>query len=229
MKAIRDESPSAVPLLGPRTDYDLMRTSLHQPEVFAEIFDRHAPVIHRYLSRRVGDLADDLLSETFLTAFRKRGDYRADRVDVRPWLFGIAANLIRRHQRKEVARYRALGRSLTSNEASGFGSTDDFEVAVDRVDAQLLGPRLAAALADLEARDREVLLLIAWGDLGYSEVTAVLEIPVGTVRSRLYRARRRLPECLATATGDRLTAAGDRTPLPQFPFLITPEPHRESR
>lgn len=206
-----------------------MRTSLQQPEVFAEIFDRHAPAIHRYLSRRVGDLADDLLSETFLTAFRKRGDYQADRVDVRPWLFGIGANLIRRHQREEVARYRALGRSLTGTEASGFGSTDDFEVAVDRVDAQLLGPRLAAALADLEARDREVLLLIAWGDLGYAEVAAVLEIPVGTVRSRLHRARRRVRECLVPAAGDRHAASGGRTLPPQFPFLITPEPHRESR
>lgn len=140
-----------------------MRTSLHRPEVFAEIFDRHAPAIHRYLSRRVGHLADDLLSETFLTAFRKRGDYRADRVDVRPWLLGIGANLIRRHQREEVARYRALGRTSSSLEASSFGAADDFESAVNRVDAQVLGPSLAVALADLEARDREVLLLIAWG------------------------------------------------------------------
>lgn len=112
MKAIQDELPAAVARLGPRTDYDLMRTSLHQPEVFAEIFERHAAAIHRYLSRRVGDLADDLLSETFLTAFRKRGDYRADRVDVRPWLYGIGANLIRRHQ-------RALSLSGTWAERSG--------------------------------------------------------------------------------------------------------------
>lgn len=205
-----------------------MRTSLHQPEVFAEIFDRHAPAIHRYLSRRVGDLSDDLLSETFLTAFRKRGDYRADRVDVRPWLFGIAANLIRRHQREEVARYRALGRSATTHEVSGLGSADDFELADDRADAQSLGPRLAAALGDLEARDREVLLLVAWGDLGYAEVAAALGVPVGTVRSRLHRARRRLRAYLAPVTSDQLTETGDRTPAPQFPFLITLEPHRES-
>lgn len=205
-----------------------MRTSLHQPEVFAEIFDRHAPAIHRYLSRRVGDLSDDLLSETFLTAFRKRGDYRADRVDVRPWLFGIAANLIRRHQREEVARYRALGRSATTHEVSRLGSADDFELADDRADAQSLGPRLAAALGDLEARDREVLLLVAWGDLGYAEVAAALGVPVGTVRSRLHRARRRLRAYLAPVTCDQLTETGDRTPAPQFPFLITLEPHRES-
>ncbi|MGA8257328.1 MAG: RNA polymerase sigma factor [Nocardioides sp.] len=205
-----------------------MRTSLHHPEVFAEIFDRHAPAIHRYLSRRVGDLSDDLLSETFLTAFRKRGDYRADRVDVRPWLFGIGANLIRRHHREEVARYRALSRSVTTHGVCEFGSADDFEVAVDRADAQSLGPRLAAALSDLETRDREVLLLVAWGDLAYAEVAAVLEVPVGTVRSRLHRARRQLRAYLAPATSGRRTGTGDRIPAQQFPVLITPEPHLES-
>jgi len=206
-----------------------MRTSLHRPEEFAKIFDRHAPAMHRFLSRRVGELADDLLSETFLTAFRKRGDYRADRVDVRPWLYGIGANLVRRHHRDEVARYRAIGRSSGTAAVSMSGSADELDRTVSRVDAQALGPNLAAALADLKARDREVLLLIAWGDLSYAEVAAVLEIPVGTVRSRLHRARRRLQERLASAPERRKTTSGGATRPPHFPFPVTLEPHRESR
>ncbi len=206
-----------------------MRTALHEPEAFAEIFDRHAVAIHRFLSRRVGELADDLLSETFLTAFRKRGDYRADRVDVRPWLYGIGANLIRRHQRDEVARYRVLSRATQNAAATGPRSADESDSAIDRVDAQALGPSLAAALADLELRDREVLLLIAWGELDYAQVAAVLEIPVGTVRSRLHRARRRVQEHLGAApeghhTGPRGGARPSHLPVPR-----TLEPYQESR
>ena len=180
----------------PRTDHELMRASALHPEEFAEIFDRHASAIHHYLSRRVGDLADDLLSETFLTAFRKRDSYRAERLDVRPWLYGIAGNLIRRHQRAEAARYRALARSGAKADPTSAGEHED---AVDRADARRTGPRLAAALAELNAGDREVLVLMAWGDLTQSEVSAALGIPMGTVRSRLHRARTRVREHLGQA------------------------------
>lgn len=194
-----------------------MRDSALRPEEFAEIFDRHASTVHRYLSRRVGDLADDLLSETFLTAFRKRNDYLAERLDVRPWLYGIAGNLIRRHQRAEAARYRALARSGAEGDARSAG---DLEDAVDRADARRTAPRLAAALADLRAGDREVLLLLAWGDLTHSEVSVALGIPLGTVRSRLHRARARVREHLGQ-TG----ATTDRT----LSLIQFPEPHDSSR
>ena len=180
-----------------------MRASAIRAEEFAEIFDRHASAVHHYLSRRVGDLADDLLSETFLTAFRKRSDYRAERLDVRPWLYGIAGNLIRRHQRAEAARYRALARSGAEGGTRSAGEPED---AVDRADARRAGPRLAAALSELNAGDREVLLLIAWGDLTQSEVSVTLGIPLGTVRSRLHRARSRVREHLG-----QTEAATDRT------------------
>ncbi len=209
MRAIRDAptSPDAPP--GADTDHDLVRESLHRPEAFAAIFDRHAPAIHGYLSRRVGAVADDLLSETFLTAFRKRGEYRPDRVDVRPWLYGIAANLVLRHRRDEVVRYRGLARSSASRSPAGLGSAEELDLAVDRVDAERMRPLLAAALADLDARDRDVLLLLAWGHLSHAEVASALGIPLGTVRSRLHRARRQLTERLA--------------------HLTTTAPHRESR
>jgi RNA polymerase sigma-70 factor (ECF subfamily) len=190
MTAISAHPPP--PLTTRLTDHELIVASLNRAEVFAELFERHAPEIHRYLSRRVGDLADDLLSEVFLTAFRKRSTYRPDSFDVRPWLYGIAANLLRRHQREEVTRYRALARAYSRDEIG-----DDWEAAHDRLDAALLRPRLASALAALDHRDREVLLLVAWGDLGYADVAAVLDLPVGTVKSRLHRARRLVQACLA--------------------------------
>lgn len=196
-----------VPRPGPPSDHDLIRDSLQQPELFAEIFDRHAPAIHRYLSRRVGDLADDLLGETFLTAFRRRESYRPDRVDVRPWLYGIGANLLRRHQRDEVSRYRALARSAGYVDPA---DVDHLDETHDRMDAQVLGPSLAAALADLDERDREVLLLVAWGDLTYAEVAAVQEVPVGTVRSRLHRARQKVQQHLTNQTTQDLTEGGAR-------------------
>lgn len=155
------------------------------PDGFTVLFDRHAPAVHRYLSRRVGPLADDLLAETFLVAFRRRVDFEPRRVDVLPWLLGIATNLLRRHARDERRRYRALAR-LHGREPRAH-PTDDVE---QRLDAQALKGPLAAALAALAAPDRDVLLLVAWQQLTYAEVAEVLGIPVGTVRSRLHRARR---------------------------------------
>jgi RNA polymerase sigma factor (sigma-70 family) len=178
LRALPDAAPS---------DSALIAASLTDPEVFATLFDRHAATVHRYLGRRVGDLADDLLSETFLIGFRRRAAYRADHVEVRPWLIGIATNLVHGHVRSEQRRYRALAR------AAGQQPVDrglDSDEAADRLDAEALRGPLAGALAGLKARDRDVLLLFAWGQLSYEEIAAVLEVPLGTVRSRLNRARR---------------------------------------
>src|ERR1700709_1234563 len=92
------------------SDDDVIGSSLTDPGQFAVLFDRHASSVHRYLSRRVGNLADDLLSETFLIAFRRRASYRAVHVEVRPWLLGIATHLIQGQQRAEQRRLRALSR-----------------------------------------------------------------------------------------------------------------------
>jgi RNA polymerase sigma-70 factor (ECF subfamily) len=189
----RPPSLAAQPSARP-SDAHLIAGSVTDPELFAALFDRHASAVHRYLGRRVGDLADDLLSETFLVAFRRRAAYRADHVDVRPWLFGIATNLVHGHARTERRRYRALARTGV-DPATAAGSEDVHA----RVDAAALRGPLAAALAGLKERDRDVLLLFAWGQLGYEEIAAVLEVPVGTVRSRLNRARRQTRAVLAPA------------------------------
>ncbi|SCG57514.1 RNA polymerase sigma-70 factor, ECF subfamily [Micromonospora echinaurantiaca] len=163
----------------------LIRESIREPERFAPLFDRHAAAVHRYLARRIGEPADDLLSETFLVAFRRRASYRPMQLDVRPWLFGIATKVLQRHVRKEERRYRALARARLLEASSRTDDPPD-----DRLDAQALRAELAAALAALKPADRDVLLLLAWAQLSYAEIAAALDIPIGTVRSRINRARR---------------------------------------
>ena len=174
------------------SDEDLLTESLATPERFATIFDRYAPVVHGYLSRRVGVLADDLMSETFLLAFRGRTSYVPDRAPVRAWLFGIATNLVRRHARDEERRYRAFGRA-----AGHFEATTELGEVAGRVDAQALRSELAEALAALPGEDRDVLLLWTYPQLSYAEIAVALDIPVGTVRSRLHRARGKVRDRLS--------------------------------
>ncbi len=107
-------SDDAAPLQRPLTDAEVLAASLTNPERF----DRHAVTVHRYLGRRVGELADDLLSETFLVAFCRRADYRPEHVEVRPWLMGIATNLVHGAARAERRRYRALARAAVEPEAA---------------------------------------------------------------------------------------------------------------
>jgi len=145
------------PAVGP-SDGELVERSVAEPEYFAALFDRHAATVHRYLGRRVGELADDLLSETFLIAFRRRGDYRAVHVEVRPWLLGIATRVVQGHVRAEQRRYRTLSRTPVEPPAA----PEDPDELSDRLAAQALRGPLAAALFGLKARDRDVLLLFAW-------------------------------------------------------------------
>ena len=177
-------------------DAELISASLTDPEAFAELFDRYSGMLYRYVSRRLGPgpAAEDLVGETFLVAFARRRSYDLAQPDARPWLFGILTKLISRHHRTEAARYRALQRAPVET---------DVESPADRVaagvTAQAARPGLASALAALPARDRDVLLLIAWGDLSYEETARALGIPIGTVRSRLNRGRRKLRAALGEA------------------------------
>lgn len=177
----RDQPPE-------RTDAQIVAQSVDAPAAFADLFDRHAATIHRYLARRVGrQAADDLVAATFLVAFERRASYDLDRADARPWLYGIASNLIGRQHRDEARMLRAYARSGVDPAAE-----DGTERALERADAQVSGPVVAAAVAALPVEDRDVLLLFAWASLSYAEIAQALSIPVGTVRSRLHRARRRV-------------------------------------
>lgn len=167
-------------------DAEAIAASRRDPERFAVLFDRHGPHIHRYLTRRLGkQVADDLLAETFLTAFGKRGQYDLARPDARPWLYGIATNLVSRHRRQELREYRLQGAAPVSR-----SEDEHADRVAAQVTAQAMSGLLATALGELADGDRDVLLLIAWEDLSYGEVADALDIPVGTVRSRLNRARR---------------------------------------
>jgi RNA polymerase sigma-70 factor (ECF subfamily) len=178
------------------SDASVVERSWDEPETFAVLFDRHADSVHRYVARRLGaETADDLMAETFTTAFQQRFRYRTELADARPWLFGIATNLIGRHRRAEARRLKALGRLTVTDPGQQTEEAVADRVAA-QVSAQAIRRELAAALARLPARHRDVLLLVAWADLGYEEVARALEVPVGTVRSRLHRARRKVREAL---------------------------------
>jgi RNA polymerase sigma factor (sigma-70 family) len=186
-------------------DAAVIESSWREPERFAILFDRHAPYIHRYLARRTGrEVADDLVAETFLAAFVKRDRYDLSHADARPWLYGIATNLVGQHRRDEARQYRIRQAAAAEPETAGHAE----RVAAD-VTAQALRPVLGAALAALPDGDRDVLLLVAWEQLTYQEVSRALAIPVGTVRSRLHRARAKVRQALAgtdaAATYEELT------------------------
>jgi RNA polymerase sigma-70 factor, ECF subfamily len=176
-------------------DATVIRQSRHEPEQFAVLFRRHAPAIRRYVIRRLGrDAADDVVAETFLRAFGQRDRYDPGCADARPWLYGIATNLIGRHRRSEARQYRALARTGLDPVTEPF--TDQVDA---RVSAASVKRQLAAALAGLPGPHRDTLLLIAWGGLSYEQTALALGVPVGTVRSRMNRARGRLRRTLGHA------------------------------
>ncbi|WP_433087544.1 RNA polymerase sigma factor [Dactylosporangium sp. CA-052675] len=172
----------------PETDADLIQ------DRFAEVFDRHYEHIYAYAARRLGpDLAEDVASETFLVAYDRRAGFDPARGEVRPWLYGIASNLIMRHSRAEARRFKALARSAEPDTGP-----DEAELVPGRVDAGGVRHRLAAALNRLSLADRDVLLLVAWAGLTQQEAAAALGIPPGTARSRLHRARQEMRKALET-------------------------------
>jgi RNA polymerase sigma factor (sigma-70 family) len=188
--------PPQAPSLGSLDDAAIMERSARDPETFAVLYDRHAAALHRYVARRLGEgAADDLVAETFLAAFRNRSRFDPAARDARPWLYGIASNLIGKHTRSELRMLRAYARTGTDPVLTQSAVTLDDGVAA-RVDSSAAARELARALATLSAGDRQVLLLIAWADLSYAEAATALAIPVGTVRSRLNRARGKLRAAL---------------------------------
>ncbi|MGJ6960613.1 RNA polymerase sigma factor [Streptosporangium sp. G11] len=182
----RDRSPAGS--LVDETEADdasLIVLSRREPEAFAAVFHRHAPDIKRYVTRRLGtDAAEDVVAETFLAAFRGRDGYDPAQPSARPWLYGIATNLIRRHKRVEVRQLRVLERTGVDPVTVPFTERSD-----ERLSADAARRRLAAALARLPAGHRDVLLLVTWGGLTYPEAAQATGVPVGTVRSRVNRAR----------------------------------------
>jgi RNA polymerase sigma-70 factor (ECF subfamily) len=163
------------------TDAELLARSVEEPALFAGLYERHGLAVRRYVARRTGDgVRDDLASEVFVRAFRARARYRAEHGVALPWLLGIANNVIADHRRLERRRLRALER-LAREEP----------VLVEHHDVGL-APELVSALRRLPAAERDTLLLVVWGELTQEEAAAALGVPVGTISSRIARARKRL-------------------------------------
>jgi RNA polymerase sigma factor (sigma-70 family) len=176
----------------------VLARSRADPEAFAAIVDRHFTAIHRYLARRIGsDRADDLAAQTFAVAFRRRDGFDGRAPSARPWLFGIATNVLRNELRSERRMLAAIAR-LDTGAKSGWA--DEVERSLARADAASEVARIAGAIAALDPGQRDVLLLVAWGELSQDEVAASLGIPVGTVYSRLARARLNLKQALGEVT-----------------------------
>ncbi|HJQ43939.1 MAG TPA: RNA polymerase sigma factor [Jatrophihabitantaceae bacterium] len=161
----------------------------------SDAFVEHGPRLLRYLSRQLAPAdAEDLLADTFCTAWTRRAQYRPDSGPIVAWLFGIAANLVRQHKRSFLRGTAAVARLPRSS----FDNDDWTDSAIDRLDAVAARDALIDGLASLNDDQREVLLLSCWGQLDNPEIAAALDIPLGTVRTRLYRARRRLLELRET-------------------------------
>jgi RNA polymerase sigma-70 factor, ECF subfamily len=177
------------------SDAAAIAASHDEPGCFGVLFDRHATVVFRYLVRRVGvDAAEALLGEVFRVAFEKRATYDPARPNARPWLYGIATNLLRRHQRSEARRMSAVARLLARQRPA----EDPADQVAASVDARDLWPHVADAVAQLPDVERDALLLYVWEELSYEEIATALDVPVGTVRSRLNRARLTLRELQAS-------------------------------
>lgn len=192
------------------SDRSVILRSLEQPRAFGELFDRHAAVIHRFIARRADSaVADDVVAETFLRAFERRADFDTEREDALPWLFGIAVNVLRRWRRADLR--------LVAEDVERADDRDPLGAAGRRIDAERRLRHVVAAVRRMPPRSREVLLLHAWAGLSDEDVAVALGVPVGTVKSRLHRARaalRALPDPTTTPNGD---PHGRDVAAPQLP------------
>lgn len=169
-------------------------------DTWVELYDRHARDLHRYLAIRVDtQVADDLVSEAFLTAWERRASFEPERASLKAWLFGIATNLLRQHARSEGRRLRAWAREHGRRTATDHVD----ERTASAVDARSVVTDLAETLAGLRPGERDVLLMVAWADLSAAEIAEVTETPVATVRTRLFRARTKLRARLSGQEGEQ--------------------------
>ncbi len=173
------------------SDADLIRDSLVNPEAFRQLFERHYDPVRRFCQRTIGlDAGEEVAAQTFLVALERRDTYDVSRPSAKPWLFGIAHNLLRHHLRSERYRREALAR--ISFERGRFDVLDP-----DTLEAARLVPLVLRTLQMLRKEDREPFVLVGLGELTYKEAAQVLGVPIGTIRSRTHRARIALRELLS--------------------------------
>lgn len=169
-------------------DAELLRGSVDDPHVFESVFDRHYDAILRYARQRVGhDAGEEIAATTMLIAFERRLTYDGRYPSARAWLYGIATNLIRHHFRDEKTHLAAIAKLPIDPAPEDIADPE-------RLDALLTKPALVQALRTLQPGDRDAFLLLALADLSYEEIAEALRVPMGTVKSRIHRARHLLRE-----------------------------------
>jgi RNA polymerase sigma factor (sigma-70 family) len=159
-------------------------------EAFGQIFDRHATAVYNHLFRRTADWseAEDLTSAVFLHAWRRRSEIALDRDSALPWLLGIANHSLSNTRRRLRRAESLLHRLITHDEPVG----DHADLVVGRVDDERRMSEIHRAIARLPRHEREVVELCVWSGLDQQAAATALGVAVGTVKSRLFRARRRL-------------------------------------
>jgi RNA polymerase sigma factor (sigma-70 family) len=175
------------------------RVTAHDGGAFGRLFDRHAQKVYSHCFRRTADwsLAEDLTSVVFLEAWRRRRDLRLSEGSILPWLLGVANNAIRNAERSR-RRYRRLLQKLPRVTDLEAGETE----MVARLDDEQRMKAALARLRELRTEEQEVLTLCDWSGLSLAEAGVALDIPVGTVKSRLARARTQLRSLAAEADSD---------------------------
>ena len=181
-------------MIDDRPDSEVIRTSWDDPRQFGEIFTRHYATVYGFVVKAVGPSdGPDLAAEVFVRALKVRDRFDLAYPSARPWLIGIAANLIAGHFRSRARESRAFRKVHGADLAASVFEGD----AVGRLTAASVGPHLARAMALLRREEAEVVCLFALGELSYKEISEVLKISEGTVRSRLSRARVKLRNLLS--------------------------------
>ncbi|MGH9019898.1 MAG: RNA polymerase sigma factor [Acidimicrobiales bacterium] len=177
-------------------DAELWALAAGEPEAFGELFRRHARSVYAFCYWRTGNptLAEDLTSVVFLEAWRRRRLVSIVNDSALPWLFGVAVNSSRNAARSLRRHRAALARLPDRRE----GDVDD--AMVDRLDAEMSLVAARDAMGDLSEPEREVVYLVLWSGLTYAEAATALGVPVGTVRSRVSRTRRKLQLALTHPT-----------------------------
>ena len=159
------------------------------PDALQELFEHYGDVVHTHCFRRLGswDEAEDATATVFLEVWRHRSRVRLHDGSALPWLYGVATNVCR-----NTIRASRRGLRLVQRVPDPAPTPDHASAVADRVDAEERMREVLVAIRALPEREREVLALVAWAGLTYDQAAAALDVPVGTVRSRLSRARRRL-------------------------------------
>jgi RNA polymerase sigma factor (sigma-70 family) len=175
------------------------RAGRHDGDAFGELFERHADAVYNHCFRRTGSWssAEDLTSVVFLESWRRREQIEFHGVSFLPWLLAVANNAIRNANRS-IRRYSRLLAKLPNPVAI----PDRADEAIGRVDDERAMRKVLDAFERLNIFDQEVLSICDWAGLSYEEAAVALDVPRGTVRSRLFRARGHLRELLSVDATD---------------------------